>query len=396
MLSDIIRSKYSKSRTLSIMLVLWVYTYALFYFVPLIISSNTMLMYIWLVGIDIVIILNNRYLSARIIVFLFVYVAVALINIMVVSYQYYVAIDAFSGLAVFLPAILIIGSSKFDLEEFLSIWYKFAIFATIFSPVAIILMQKRTIDYGVFTYLNLPNCIVFSYTILSTARRDGKRRFALILATINFLIILFFGGRMAAFVGAFSVFLAYMLSSFVNHIKKWLLIIVVGLTSILVINNLYTILMHVQTILNRLNLSSRSFSLLAEQIEISGASIYMTGRNTIYKQVLNYIVQRTGLPGGFGVSLHISNGRYYHPHNLFLQLAVMFGVIGGGFVILLLIYKVIQLKRIFMPLEYQFTLLLILSYIIISFTGGSILNNYVAIMGIGMIFFYRTKEKKLF
>ena len=211
-----------------------------------------------------------------------------------------------------------------------------------------------------------------------------------------FRSILFFGGRMAAFVGAFSVFLAYMLSSFVNHIKKWLLIIVVGLTSILVINNLYTILMHVQTILNRLNLSSRSFSLLAEQIEISGASIYMTGRNTIYKQVLNYIVQRTGLPGGFGVSLHISNGRYYHPHNLFLQLAVMFGVIGGGFVILLLIYKVIQLKRIFMPLEYQFTLLLILSYIIISFTGGSILNNYVAIMGIGMIFFYRTKEKKLF
>lgn len=383
------------SRALSILLALWVYTYALFYFVPLIIPSTTMLMYLWLIVIDVLVIFHTKSLSKRIVEFLLVYTLIALINMAVVSYKYYAAIDAFSGLAVFLPALLIISSSAFDLKDFLSVWQKYAVFATLISPVAIILMQNKIIDYGVFTYLNLPNCIIFSYHIMATPKGDSGRFKLLIMDLLNFIIILAFGGRMAAFAGAFSIFIGYMISSSVKLYKKYILILFIGIFGIIVINNLSMLLHYFEAILNKYNLSSRSLLLLLEQLKSGNAVMYLTRRNVIYEEVVDYIVGRAGLPGGFGVSLNISDGQFYHPHNLFLQLSVMFGVIGGVIFIILILYRLLLLKRTKLYYEYQFTLLLLIEYLVISLTGGSILNNYVAILGIGMAFFYRGKHQSI-
>lgn len=383
-----IAMRNNKSRALSILLSLWVYTYALFYFVPLVIPSTTMLMYVWLIVIDILIIFNSRRLSIRLFGFILIYTLIAIVNIVVVSYKYYAAIDAFSGMAVFLPALLIISSSVFDLEDFLIVWKKFAYVATIISPLAVVLMQNRAIDYGVFTYLNLPNCIIFSYIIMTLPKGDKGKKIALFFDVANVLVILLFGGRMAAFAAAFSILLAYMISSSVKAYKKILIILLIGVAGIFVINNLNALLMQLQTVLNKYNLSSRSFSLLIEQMRTGGTGLYLTRRNVIYEEITKYISDRGGLPGGFGVSLNISNGQFYHPHNLFLQLAVMFGVVGGVLFILLIMYRMIRIKKLSFQYEYQFTLLILVEYLVISFTGGSILNNFVAIIGIGMAFFY--------
>ena len=383
------------SRALSVLLALWVYTYALFYFVPLIIPSTTMLMYLWLIVIDILVIFHTKSLSKRAVGFIFVYTLIALVNVVVVSYKYYAAIDAFSGLAVFLPALLIISSSVFDLKDFLNIWQKYAVFTTLISPVAIILMQNGIIDYGVFTYLNLPNCIIFSYHIMAIPKGDSGRFKLLVMDLLNFIIILAFGGRMAAFAGAFSIFIGYMISSSVKLYKKCILILFVGIFGVIAINNLSVLLHYFEAILNKYNLSSRSLSLLLEQLESGNAGMYLTRRNVIYEEIVDYIVDRGGLPGGFGVSLNISDGQFYHPHNLFLQLAVMLGVIGEGIFIILILYRLLLGKRTKLHYEYQFTLLLLIEYLIISFTGGSILNNYVAILGIGMVFFYRSKDQSI-
>ena len=387
-----VKFEKNKTRTLSWLLTLWVYTYALFYFLPLIIPSTTMLMYIWLATIAVIVIFINKKISVGLLKFMMLYVLVALVNVAVVSYKYYVVIDAFSGFVIFIPALLIISSYQFNIEDFLNVWYKFAIAATVFSPVAIILMQKRIIDYGVFTYLNLPNCIAFSFIFSLVNKEDRRKKIGLFLSIFNFFIILFFGGRMAAFAAAFSVFLGYMLSSSANRIKKAIIIIMVGVMGVLIVNNLYSILVYANVILNKFNLNSRTFALLAEQIKASGHGLYMSGREVIYEEVVNYISQRAGLPGGFGVTLYISNGEYYHPHNLFLQLAVLFGIVGGILAVLVFVYRIFRVKKIYSHLEYIFTLFLILNYLVISFTGGSILNNYVAIMGIGMAFFYRGNQ----
>lgn len=386
MTNIVLRNK--SARVLSILLSLWVYTYALFYFIPLIIPSTTMLMYVWLIVIDVLVILNSRKLHISLLVFFLAYILIAIINVAVVSYKYYAAIDAFSGMAVFLPALLIIGSSLFNLECFLAVWKKFAYVASFFSPLAIVLMQNRLIDYGVFTYLNLPNCIIFSYFIMTMPKGNKGRKLLLSFDIVNVLIILLFGGRMAAFAAAFSIFLAYMISSSVKTYKKTLIILLIGILGLLVINNLNFILQYLQVLLGKYNLNSRSLSLLVEQMRTEGTGLYLTRRNVIYDEIVNYLVDRRGLPGGFGVSLNISNGQFYHPHNLFLQLAVMFGVLGGILFILLILYRIMRMKKTRLQHEYQFTLLILVEYLVISFTGGSILNNFVAIIGIGMVFFY--------
>ena len=388
--------KSSKSRNLSVLLSFWVYMYALFYFIPLIIPSTTMLMYVLLIVIDILVLFNSRELSVRLLLFLIAYITITIINFTAVSYKYYVAIDAISGLAVFLPALLIISSNYFDLKDFLKIWGKFSIVATIMSPIAIILVQQKIIDYGVFTYLNLPNCISLSSGVMLAERGDKTKKTGFILASINFIIILLFGGRMAAFAAAFSIFLAFMISSSVKNLTKWLFIATIGVVGTIIINNLNFVLQYVQALLNKYNLNSRSLSLVLEQMRTGGTGLYLTRRDIIYDEILNYINERSGLPGGFGVSLNISNGQFYHPHNLFLQLSVMFGVLGCVLVLLLVLYRVIKIKHTSSLYEYQYTLLLLIDYLVISFTGGSILNNFVAILGIGMVFFYKNDQQKFY
>lgn len=381
-------------KALSVLLSLWVYTYALFYFVPLLVPSTTMLMYVWLTIIDLIILFYSRNISIELLEFLLAYILIALVNIAAVSYKYYVAIDAFSGMAVFLPALLIISSPFFNLEDFLIVWKKFAFIATMISPLAIVLMQRKIIDYGIFTYLNLPNCIIYSYYIMILPKGDKKKRIFLIFDISNFLIILLFGGRMAAFAAAFSIFLAYMISFSMKSLRKIIIILIIVLVGLLIINNLSTLLLQLQVTLNKYNLSSRSLDLLIEQMRTGEINIYMTRRNIIYDKIINYITERGGLPGGFGVSLDASNGQFYHPHNLFLQLAVMFGIPGGIFFIFIVVYRLLQIKKKSLQFEYQFTMLVVIEYLIISFTGGSILNNFAAIIGIGMIFFYQWDKQK--
>lgn len=377
-----------RSHNLSILLSIWVYIYAIFYFVPLIIRSHTLLMYFVLLALAILTLFNTITIRRSLVIFIACYLALVLINIIAVSYPYYVALDALSGLAVFLPALLTISSHFFNLIDFSYTWFRAAIFSTIITPLAIILMQKKYIDYGVFTYLNLPNAIIFSYIALITKRKDMKN-FCYLLALLNFVVILLLGGRMAAFAAAFTILASYLLSQNTKFINKASLFILLIFVSILVLFNLDELLYDIQNLLTKYNLKSRSIALLIEQLKTHGTSVYLSGRNIVYNETLNYISSRYGLPGGFGVSLAVTDGKYYHPHNLVLQLSAMLGIYGMIIFLFLIIIKISSYKKSYKKKDYQFVTLLLLDYFVISLTGGSILTNYAAIIGIGMLFFYQ-------
>ena len=384
---------HKQNHRLSILLSLWVYIYAFFYFIPLIIPSNSYLMYFVLLCMTVLIIMNAPKLKMGLFMFVCCYITIAIINIVVVSYKYYAAVDAFSGLAVFLPALLVIGSDRFDLLDFTSTWSKIALWATILSPIAVILLQTRQIDYGVFTYLNLPNSVIFSYMAIIVTNKKQRRKYYL-LSFVNFGITLLFGGRMAALAAAFSIFLSYMLSITTKTCKKISIVIAAAVAVLLAISYLEEILLILKSVLDKYNLSSRSVSLLLEQMKNGNTEIYLSGRNIIYDEMIDYITNRSGLPGGFGISLAVSNGKYYHPHNLFLQLSVMIGVLGTIIFFILVFYKLWQHKKSSQAEEFKFIILFLVDYILISLSGGSILTNYVAIIGLGMVFFYRTKRNE--
>lgn len=87
------------------------------------------------------------------------------------------------------------------------------------------------------------------------------------LAIVNFLVILLFGGRMAAFTAAFSIFMGYMLSGNIRLWKKILMVILAISSIILLLIYIEEILTMVQSLLDKYNLSSRSVALLLEQLK---------------------------------------------------------------------------------------------------------------------------------
>ena len=157
----------------------------------------------------------------------------------------------------------------------------------------------------------------------------------------------------------------------------------------MIISNLTNILLIVQDVLDKYNMSSRTLTLLTDQLRSGNMGIYMTRRDVLYEIIIDYIIDRAGLPGGFGVTLAITDGAFYHPHNLILQLAVMIGGGGAAVFLMLVVYKILRFKRNNDDLNYRFVLLLVLDYSVISLTGGSILINYIAIIGMAVLFFYR-------
>ena len=70
----------------------------------------------------------------------------------------------------------------------------------------------------------------------------------------------------------------------------------------------------------------------------------------------------------------------------------MIGVLGTILFFILVIVKLVKKKQMCQMYEFKFIVLLLLDYILISLSGGSILTNFVAIIGFGMVFFYKPKK----
>lgn len=391
--SIIAKRKQKKEQMLSVLLVLWVYVYAIFYFVPLLLPENPWYMYLVQLGIAIIALIYSGKIRKNSLIFFVIYILLALINMVIVTYKYYVAIDAISGLAVFAPAIIIVGSRYFRFEKFCELWKKVAIVLTFFSPIVIALMNLKLIDYGVYTYLNLPNVIVLAYKII-TKEDEKNKKTNLILALVNCIIIFVFGGRMAALVALFAVFVSCLMSSTVDALKKMVLILGAMIILSLIFINWTQVLQLLVEIMERFNIRSRTMLLLLEQSRGGQAGIYMTGRDYLYEEMSAYIIKRLGFPGGFGVSLYITNGKYYHPHNLILQLFSLLGIIGTIVFVCVIIKKVIYAKREYSFNEYSFVILCIVVYIVFSLTGASILTSTIAILPLAFLFFFIPEAKK--
>lgn len=378
------------SHIISILLIIWVYLYGWNTIFQDIFNTPQELFYGILAIISLFALLIEKRINRKVMIFCAAYLAIALINMTVVSYGYYVAVEAFGGFAIILPGTLLVSCSRFQLSDFLSSWYRFSISQTLLAVIAVFLLKAGLMDYEAFTYICLPNAIAISCCILFQDLTKTGRFFALFLGGVNFAIVLVFGGRMAAVATAFTFFISYMILS---EIKMWrkVVIIVFGLALCwILISHIYDILSIADLLLTRFNLKSRSLKLLIDQIEVNGGTFYLTRRNIIYDEVLDYIRDRTGLPGGFGVALYLSNGTFYHPHNLFLQLMVLVGVPGMILFFIYILFKMHYMYTLCDKRAYQFTLLLFLDYFLISMLGASLLTSYIAIMAMSIIMFKGT------
>ncbi len=321
--------------------------------------------------------------------FLFLFVAVIGINYILVDYKYYVLVEGIQALLGIAIPCLVISNSKFDLEYFLKKWHKFSQKNLLLVLLSILLLKKRIVHYSIFTSICVPNVFIISAMILLGKEKNIKN---IIIALINILSIMIFGGRMAGVVSLCMIIVSFIYSSNINYKKKILVYFITIITAIVVLNNFKGILLWINNQLINKGLYSRNITLFIEQMEKN--ELYVTGRDEIYIKCFDYIKRRVGLPGGFGVPLYLTNGKYYYSHNLILQLLITFGILGTGLLAILVYSKLRIIKKYQSKDYFKLIIFMFFSYLLIGMAGSSIWIHYMSTMFIALVFFRNNKQNK--
>lgn len=321
--------------------------------------------------------------------FLFLFVAVIGINYILVDYKYYVLVEGIQALLGIAIPCLVISNSKFDLEYFLKKWHKFSQKNLLLVLLSILLLKKRIVHYSIFTSICVPNVFIISAMILLGKEKNIKN---IIIALMNILSIMIFGGRMAGVVSLCMIIVSFIYSSNINYKKKILVYFITIITAIVVLNNFKGILLWINNQLINKGLYSRNITLFIEQMEKN--ELYVTGRDEIYIKCFDYIKRRVGLPGGFGVPLYLTNGKYYYSHNLILQLLITFGILGTGLLAILIYSKLRIIKKYQSKDYFKLIIFMFFSYLLIGMAGSSIWIHYMSTMFIALVFFRNNKQNK--
>lgn len=323
-----------------------------------------------------------RKINKKIFYFLILFLITLLANYLVVDYKYYVMIEGIQALfGIFIPCFCI-ANKFFDLEIFLDKWYKFSLQNLILVAISVVLLKSNLVHYSIFTSICVPNVFIISYKVLQS---ENKSKLRMPIAMINILITGLLGGRMAAIVSVFMLLLAYVLSRKTKLWKKVLLIIATIFISFMIINYFQLIILWLNNCMKIFGIRSRSIELLITQL--SSNEIYLTNRDSIYTLCIEYIKNRVGLPGGFGVPLYLTSGEYYYTHNIILQMFIIFGVPGTILLGMIMIIRAIKLKRKYSDKANKLLGFMFVSYLFIGMTGSSIWIHYLSTIFIALFFF---------
>lgn len=279
-----------------------------------------------------------------------------------------------------------VSNNIFDLRIFVERWWKFSELNLPLVLVAVVLLKQGLVHYSIFTSICVPNVFIGSYMVLQGIE---KRKWLYINVAINILLTAVLGGRMSALISACMILFAYVYSGKIKLWKK--LIIMVGLVGMayILLNNLIDILYWVSQKLAQYGMQSRSVTLLINQIKSN--EIYLTNRDYIYTACVEYIRGGVGLPGGFGIPLYITSGKYYYTHNIILQFLTFFGIWGTIIILGIILIRARTIKYI-APLKCRkFMYFMLLCYIGIGMAGSSIWIHYLSTIFIAIFFFGNSK-----
>lgn len=338
----------------------------------------------------VLILLLNQKVKRSVLAFLLSFSAVVIINFWVVDYRYYVATEGIIAFLKIAIPCLAVSSEYFDLDHFLSKWYKFASWNWILLLPALLLLKLQIVNYAIFTEICVPNVFILSFSVLRKKYFTEKLYIPFIIAIANIVPITLFGGRMAAFVCVFMIGLAFFFSNEISIKIKLAVLITFAVLSLVLFLNLEWILFTLQNILEKLNMNSRTLNLLIKQLNSN--EWQLSGRGSIYTLSLEYIKDHVFLPGGFGVPLHITNGKYYYTHNIILQFLVTFGLPGSVIIVFLTFLRLQYIKKVKEICYYKFLIFTFVSYLPVGITGSSIWIHFLSTLFIAVLFFSATEK----
>lgn len=375
-----------KAKILAIILVIYIYVP---YFANILENTfqlSALYEYIIYIVLAMISIMVTMRINKRVLIFLLIFGLLISVNCILVTYQYYVFIEGIQALIGIMIPCLCVSNKIFNLKIFIKIWFKVSKLNFPLVLAGVVLLKYKLVTYAIFTGICVPNAFITAYMVLQGIE---KRKWLYVNAVINILTIVAFGGRTASVISICMIFFAVLYSGKIKLWKKLITVIISMVIGYILLNNYIDILYWINDQFVKYGINSRNTYVFLYQIKSD--DIYLTNRDYIYKECLEYIKERLGLPGGFGIPLYITLGEYYYTHNVALQFLTFFGVWGTIIVIIMMLIRVKSINKIASFKCKEFMYFMLFSYAGIGMTGSSIWIHYLATIFIAIFFFGNKK-----
>lgn len=317
-----------------------------------------------------------------------------LINALLVDIPLYPVGDGLNLLFYSFIPLYLASINSIKINIFIEEWYKFAVFFSILMPIYYLLRTSYIITYyeiGLLAYYNFLSLIIYSFT------RKSKKVW--ILALINLSILAIFGSRMVLLAAFLTTFVALLLLSSKKKIMYYFKILLLFILSGLLYINLLSILTSINSMLVERGINSRNLMLFIQQINGTASSdSILSGRQEIYPLVISFIRENGFFPSGFGVARFLTNGKYYHSHNFFTELILIFGFSGVLLLMSLAFARVYTIRKNNIKntdyLDYKIAFLIFISFLFRSITGTHFVSDVMFLLSVALFIKPQRLERK--
>ncbi|MGP4064075.1 O-antigen polymerase [Oceanobacillus sp. M65] len=352
---------------------------------------------ILLIGLIIfTIFVNNLRITRKIVIFYVLLILFITINMLTVSYKDFVFADGVNLILYSFTPIYLLSQRIVSFTYFKGIWLKLAIFFTYSLPIYYIYRQNGLISYYDIGFLSHLNILIILYSLLVIKKR---RNIVMILYLItNVFVLAILGSRMVLVATVFTSLCTYFLLANKRSIKFYINTIIFFGLGLLISQNLISILIYINDTISSYGLRSRNLSMFIAQLSGSydDFEMFLSGRDSIYPVVIEYLLEKGVFPSGFGVARNLTNGAYYHSHNFLMELMLIFGLF--GFILILGVFgkKLITLfkARYNQENSIMFNLLgvLMVSFLMRSLTGTHFVTDVIFLFCLGVILSIKNSE----
>lgn len=379
----------------SLLLVLFIFSNVIT--LPIVkISNNTIFFWLFIMSIIVYsLYINKSKFNFKFIIIFITSTIIFLINALLVPFTDRVINDYFMF---FRYAILSLFFTMFvrEYKSFVKYWYKVSIIGFFILNIYIDYYRSTNgyMDYGT----NMTYCFIGFTTYLYSDLCENKfqKLVNLLLIVLSFIQIAIEGNRSSLIV-CILILLFYEINKFKksNSIRNLTRLMFLGSVFLYLLSNIKNILIAMNKYMNSMGVYSYSITRYINMMEGGLVSIVSesAGRDVIAEQAIDLIEKASLMPNGIGYFSFATGVNY--PHNIILEIAIDFGII--GIVSLIIISLLILKKYIHIGKNYKLYKYIVAMTFIYSLTRLMFSRRYLTEpllwVGIGLVVFYKHKKE---
>lgn len=379
----------------SLLLVLFIFSNVIT--LPVVRISNSTIFF-WLFFVSIVVYslyINKSKFNFKFIIIFLISTIIFLINALLVPFTNKVLNDYYMF---FRYAILGLYFSMFiiDYKSLIKYWYKASIIGFFILNIYIDFYRSTNgyMDFGV----NMTYCFIgfITYLYSDLYKYKFQKMVTLLLTIFSFIQILTDGNR-----SSLIICVLILLFYEINKLKKTNILrnltrLMLGVNILLYVTlNIKDILISLNKYMNNIGVYSYAITRYINMINDGFSSIASesAGRDIITKQAIDIIEKANLMPNGIGY-FNFATGVIY-PHNIFLEIAIDFGIL--GIVSLIIITTLILIKNRCTGKKNKLYKNIVAMTFIYSLTrlifSGRYITEPLLWIGIGLVVFYKNKKE---